>query len=116
MVSLIIQDGWHLYANPTGVPELKPTALAIDRSSEPLATLVKVTYPAGEAKVLESNGTEKVPLYEGKLAFQVRLELSPDVKPGSIRVKLVLSYQACNDRLCLAPASLEIPLEISVAR
>ncbi len=115
-VSLTIQDGWHLYANPTGVPELKPTTLTIDRTSEPMATLVKVTYPAGEAKVLESTGTEKVSLYEGKVPLTVRIRLASDAKPGMIRVNLQLSYQACNDRLCLAPARLEIPLEISVAR
>jgi uncharacterized protein YyaL (SSP411 family) len=116
VVSLTIQDGWHLYANPTGVPELKPTTLTIDRSSEPLATVVKVTYPAGEAKILESTGTEKVSLYEAKIQVSVRIRLADDVKPGAVRVKLQLSYQACNDRLCLAPAKLEIPLEISVAR
>ncbi len=116
VVSLTIQDGWHLYANPTGVPELNPTTIDLDRTSEPLATLLKVTYPAGEAKVLGSIGTEKVPLYEGKVPLIVRIRLAADAKPGTIRMKLQLSYQACNDRLCLAPASLGIPLEISVAR
>ena len=68
-VSLTIQDGWHIYANPTGVPELKPTTLDLDPDLRAVATLVKVTYPAGEAKVLGSIGTEKVPLYEGKVQF-----------------------------------------------
>ena len=116
VVSVTIQDGWHIYANPTGVPELKPTTLELDPDSERSATLVNLTYPAGEAKVLGSIGTEKVPLYEGKVQITARLRLAADAKPGSVQLKLQLSYQACNDRLCLAPASLEIPVDITVGR
>jgi hypothetical protein len=78
--------------------------------------MVKVTYPAGEPKVLESTGTEKIPLYEGKVPLTVRLRIARDARPGTTVVKLRLSYQACDDRLCLAPATLEIPLEIPVGR
>ena len=114
-VSITIQDGWHIYANPTGALELRPTTLTLDPTSERSATLVDVTYPAGDAKVLGSIGTEKVPLYEGKIRIGARIRLAADAKPGAIPIKLRLSYQACNDRLCLAPANLEIPLDLSVA-
>ncbi|MGP0065263.1 MAG: DUF255 domain-containing protein [Isosphaeraceae bacterium] len=115
-VSVTIREGWHIYANPTGALELKPTTLKLDPASERSASLVDVQYPAGEAQVLGSIGTEKVPLYEGKVAIAVRLRLAADARPGSIRLKLGLSYQACNDRLCLAPATLEIPVDITVGR
>jgi uncharacterized protein YyaL (SSP411 family) len=116
VVSVTIQGGWHIYANPTGAAELKPTTLRLDPASERSATLVSVKYPAGEAKVLGSIGTEKVALYEGKVQLTARIRLAEDAKPGSIPLKLALCYQACNDRLCLAPASLEIPLDVAVAR
>jgi uncharacterized protein len=116
LVSVTIRDGWHIYANPTGVPELRPTTLKLAPDSERLATLVDVTYPAGEAKVLASTGTEKVPLYEGKLQIKARIRLAADARPGSIPLKLRLNYQACNDRLCLAPANLEIPVDVTVER
>jgi uncharacterized protein YyaL (SSP411 family) len=114
VVSVTIQDGWHIYANPTGIPELKPTTLRLDPASDRSATLINLTFPAGEAKVLGSIGTGKVPLYEGKVQIIARLRLAADTKPGSVQLKLQLSYQACNDRLCLAPASLEIPVDITV--
>jgi uncharacterized protein YyaL (SSP411 family) len=116
VVSVTIQDGWHIYANPTGIPELKPTTLALAAASQRSATLVKVAYPAGEAKVLGAIGTEKVPLYQGTVRFAARLRLAESAQPGSLQLKLKLSFQACNDRLCLAPANLEIPLNVSVAR
>jgi hypothetical protein len=31
-----------------------------------------------------------------------------------VRLNLKLKYQACDDKVCLAPASLAIPLEITI--
>ncbi len=72
-------------------------------------TLVKVSYPIGDAKILGSLGTEHVALYERKVEFTARLKLAADAKPGPIPLKFVLSYQSCNDRLCLAPAKMKFP-------
>ena len=72
------------------------------------------TYPAGQAKVLGSLGKEKVSLYEGKLDIPVRVALSPETPKGKITLMFKLKYQACDDKVCLAPASLTIPLELVV--
>ena len=80
IVTVQIQDGWHIYANPAGLAEMKPTTLGLDPQSERAVRLVKVSYPAGEAKVLGSLGTEKVALYEGKVEFTARLRLADDAK------------------------------------
>ena len=93
---------------------MKPTTLDLDPQSAKIATLLKVAYPAGEAKVLGSLGTEKVSLYEKDVQILARLRIAEDAKPGSVVLKFKLSYQACNDRLCEAPAKLEIPLTVSV--
>ncbi len=116
VVTVTIDDGWHIYANPTGVREMKPTTLDLDPQSQPSARLLKVSYPPGAKKVLGSLGDEKVSLYEGKVELKARLRLAEDVKPGKLELKLRLSYQACDDRLCRAPAKLEIPLSVRVAR
>jgi uncharacterized protein YyaL (SSP411 family) len=115
-IHVTIKPAWHIYANPTGLSELKPTTLELDPLSTKIATLIKVAYPAGEAKVLASLGTERVALYEQNVQIPVRVKLQQDVKPGSVVLTFLLSYQACNDRLCDAPAKLEIPLTVSVGR
>jgi uncharacterized protein YyaL (SSP411 family) len=116
VVTLTIGKGWHIYANPTGVPEMKPTVLGLDPQSEASAALVKVTYPAGLAKVLGSLGTEKVGLYEGKVELKARLRIAADAQPGSVELNFKLSYQACDERQCQAPAKLEIPLAVTVGQ
>ena len=113
VVTVTILNGWHIYGNPTGVPELKPTTLSLLPHPDKSVTLVKVSYPIGDAKILGSLGTEHVALYEHKVEFRARLKLSEDAKPSPVPVKFLLSYQSCNDRLCLAPAKMEVPLIVS---
>jgi uncharacterized protein YyaL (SSP411 family) len=109
-VALEIKPGWHLYANPTGVEILKPTTLDLEPGQS--AADLRVTYPAGQAKVLGSLGQEKVSLYEGKVEIPVKFALAKDTKPGTLTLRFRLRYQACDDKVCLAPASLTIPLEL----
>jgi uncharacterized protein YyaL (SSP411 family) len=116
VIKLSIKPGWHLYANPTGLAELEPTAIELDRLSEKTVSLLEAGYPAGEKKVLASVGTEKVALYEREVELRAHCKLAADAKPGSVTIKFVLKYQACNDRLCLAPDQLEVPLGMSVGR
>jgi DsbC/DsbD-like thiol-disulfide interchange protein len=116
VVTVTIEPGWHLNANPAGAPELKPTTLGLDPSSKPSAELVEVKYPAGEAKALASTGPDNIPVYEGKVEINARIRLAEQARPGPLRLTLVLGYQACNDKLCLAPARLEVPLDVNVGR
>ena len=116
IVTAKIQNGWHIYANPAGLAEMIPTTLGLNSQTPQAISLVKVSYPAGEAKVLSSVGTEKVALYEGKVEFTARLKISEQAKPGAVAVPLKLSYQACNDRVCQAPAQLEISLTVTVGQ
>jgi uncharacterized protein YyaL (SSP411 family) len=114
LILVTIQPGWHIHANPTGLSILQPTTLDLDPETAKIATLIQVAYPRGEAKVLASLGTERVALYEKDLQIPVRLHMGQNVKPGSTLLKFLLSYQACNERLCDAPAKLEIPLTVTI--
>jgi uncharacterized protein len=111
-LTLSVKPGWHVYANPPGVETLKPTTVAL--AADQPASLVKVEYPAGASKVLASSGDEKVNLYEGKTALTARVRLARDLKPGPAALKLLIHYQACDDRACLAPASLAVTVPLTV--
>jgi uncharacterized protein YyaL (SSP411 family) len=116
IVTATIQKGWHLYANPAGLPEMNPTTLQLDPAARKTVSVIKVSYPKGKAQVVEPAGPDQVYVYEEKVELTVRLRLADETKPGSVSVPLILSYQACNDRLCQAPARLRVPLTFTVNR
>ncbi len=112
VVSLAIQNGWHLYANPTGQEFLKPTTIALEPGQA--AESIQVDYPKGKAQVLASTGAEKVSLYEGEIKIPLRIRLASDAKPGKTRVLLRIDYLACDAKMCLPPARLVVPLDLTV--
>ena len=111
-VAIAIKEGWHIHANPTGVDVLIPTTLVLE-PGQPGADL-HIDYPPGKSRVLGSLGTEKVALYEGNFNIPVRITLPRDAPAGKTTLTLKLNYQPCDERVCLAPASLEIPLEVTI--
>jgi DsbC/DsbD-like thiol-disulfide interchange protein len=115
IVKLAIKPGWHIYANPTGVAEVGPSRLELHPESRKLVTIEQPVYPAGVVKVLASSGTEKVALYEKEAEIKAACKVAKDATPGSVAIKYTLSYQACNDNLCRAPALLEIPLTLKIS-
>ncbi|MDR3637686.1 MAG: DUF255 domain-containing protein [Isosphaeraceae bacterium] len=110
-VTVTLKKGWHIYANPTS-DDLKPTTLVVAPDQD--ATLVKVTYPAGESKQLVSTGDAKVAVYEGRVVLAAQVKLGQGPPPDAL--KLQLRYQACDDRACLAPATLAVPVSLIAKR
>jgi uncharacterized protein YyaL (SSP411 family) len=111
ILTLTIEDPWHIYANPTGTANVKPTVVTLAPGGP--AVLERVDYPRGEAKAL-GGLTEKIPVYEGRVVITARVGLKPDAKAGPSELTFQVRYQACDDRACLAPASLSVPLRVDV--
>jgi DsbC/DsbD-like thiol-disulfide interchange protein len=116
VVTVTIQAGWHIYANPTGLAEMKPTKLELDSSASVAASLVNVSYPEGKAQAVDPGLPGRVYVYEGKVELAARVRVVESTKAGSVTIPLILSYQACNDRMCEAPTKLKLPWTIKVKR
>jgi uncharacterized protein YyaL (SSP411 family) len=112
-LTLKVAGGWHLTANPSGRPSLKPTTIELLPAKD--VVLEPVTYPPGVPRTL-AGGDEPVPVYEGTIQIPLALRLAAQISPGRHQLKLQLRYQACSDRACLAPATLVVPLQIDVSR
>jgi uncharacterized protein YyaL (SSP411 family) len=111
-VSLAVNPGWHIYANPSGVEGVSPTRVALGTGQG--AALEKVDYPPGERKQLASSGSERVAVYEGKVTLGVHVRIDTEAKPGPRTLKLTLHYQACDERSCVAPARMEVEVPVTV--
>ena len=121
-LTLSIAPGWHIWVHETqarGVPGVAVfdgalfTTLALEPAAGPLR-LVGVQWPEPHtAKADVGDGPQSYAVYEGSTTLFARLALSADAS-GEIAADLVLSVQACNDRTCLAPGDLRVPLRVRV--
>ena len=111
-VTLSIKDNYHLYANPAGSDDVMPTVISLAPNAP--VRLAQIRYPQGESKNLAASGDARVLVYEKDVTLFVKLRVPPDPKPGATSVPLRVRYQACDDKACLAPVTLEIPVTIEV--
>ena len=88
-----IRDGWHVNANPASMKFLIPTEVVGD--------VRNLAYPPGESFKFEF-AEDAIDVYGGET--QIRGEVSS----GAKTVELI--YQACDDRRCLSPRTVEVEL------
>jgi DsbC/DsbD-like thiol-disulfide interchange protein len=103
VLTVTVEDGWHLNANDPDRPYLIPTTLEID---PPAGTTVEtIRYPDAVVRSLGFAPDTRLRLYEGKFTIAVR------VKGPLEHFDAKLGYQACNDETCLPPRTLPVPFD-----
>jgi Thiol:disulfide interchange protein DsbD, N-terminal len=107
-VEMKIGEHWHVNSHAPSEPYLIPTVLALTTSR---GTLSPIRYPKDVERRFEF-ADKPLRVYERTVRFEADLEI-PAGAPGEVRVTGDLSYQACNERQCFAPA--KIPLEATIA-
>ena len=101
-----IQAGWHVFSlNPGGDGLLIPTGITVNDREQ--FRDVGALMVEGKEVRKEMEGMGMVSYYEYEAVF--KLSLIP-YKPGN--VSGVVSFQVCNDRMCLPPA--EVPFSVKL--
>jgi uncharacterized protein YyaL (SSP411 family) len=90
-----IAPGHHINAHPAG-PGLIQTQLRVTSSA---ASPPQVTYPPPQMQSL-AFAEQPIPVYSGQADFLVHWDAAPTTSTN-----IVLTYQACDDRACLPPAT-----------
>lgn len=102
----------HTFIGPpsddAGKPVLAPFLAAFDGTQYPEAKMGKAPDPMGEKPFIE------VPLYAKKAVSFARFKLKPDAPLGEHTFDVFLSYQACDDHMCLMPEELKLPVKIKI--
>ena len=99
-VTLAIDPGYHINANPASLDYLIPTSVNV-----PGAAQAKVTYPSGKVfrpKFLN----EGLSVYEGTVTIEV--ELPKGTLASAQSLPLQIEVQACTDEICLPPATITV--------
>jgi thiol-disulfide isomerase/thioredoxin len=108
-VTFSIQKEWYIYA-PTGV----------NASRGKIETKVVFTPPSG----ISRSGKIQLPkphykngyqAYEGdSITMSQKFQLSETIKPGQYEINVKVTYQTCNDEICLPPVTDEVKIIVRV--
>jgi len=110
-LELVIAPGYHLNPAQPADPQAVPTRLAF-QTAPGLKIAPPRFPPPREMKLAFSE--RPVPVLGGKVLLRTRLRVLPGAAPGTRRVKVILSYQACTDQACLMPRRQEFEFPIVV--
>ncbi|MFG0283961.1 MAG: thioredoxin domain-containing protein [Phycisphaerales bacterium JB039] len=100
-VTLAIDEGWHINASSASAPELTPTALDV-RSDAPIEVL-DITYPPS-SPLQAAYAEAPIDVLAGEVRIVALVRFGGAAPPGPTPVRILVQYQACNDRACLEPA------------
>ena len=106
-----LPENIHVQSDKPRESYLIPTVLSFTLSKG--VTLEGITYPAATDFFLVGQ-TEALAVFENEFTIEARLALSPDVSPGELVVPGRFQYQACDDRICFAPATAPVEWRLRV--
>jgi cytochrome c biogenesis protein CcdA len=102
---------FHVQSNKPLDEFLIPTILTVTPPEG--LTVREVVYPA--PVMFEVLGfDEPLAVFDQTFVIGVALEVGKDVRPGRFAIKSTLGYQACDDKQCLMPTSVEMSAHLDV--
>jgi uncharacterized protein len=105
-LTLNVEEGWHLYANPVGNADLTSAQTTVTITGKVKPKDVKIEYPKG--KIIEDKTIGNYSTYDGKVVIKAKVSRAKDdTGPLDVTIKL----QACNEKLCLPPGKVKVEVK-----
>jgi len=114
-VVLTVDEGWHTQSHIPTYENLIGTVVGLDvppgwpAPGEP-------TYPPGEMQTFGFAPDQPISVYDGEIVIVARLEVPAGVEDGTYPIRATVRYQACDDRMCLAPVDVERTTGLTVGQ
>ncbi|MBX9681360.1 MAG: protein-disulfide reductase DsbD N-terminal domain-containing protein [Gemmataceae bacterium] len=108
LLTLDINKGWHLYANPVGNDDFESARTQVKIDSKSAPATVKIDYPKGNVHDVKMIG--KMHVYQGKVEIRANVQRAQgDQGPLDVSVK----FMACGDEngQCLLPATVKLQVK-----
>jgi DsbC/DsbD-like thiol-disulfide interchange protein len=101
-----LKPGYHVNSNVSPTYPLK-IALASNGS----AVLENVAFPAPKKHTIAG---ETLSVFDGDIKLKLTFKVAPNAPVGRTMLTSKVSYQACDDRVCLRPDSIELKLPLDI--
>jgi DsbC/DsbD-like thiol-disulfide interchange protein len=111
-VEIVVQDGFHVHANPPSLPNFIATQVTLE-SSNGLA-VGKPVYPAPTANKKFQFSDAPLAVYEGRVIVKVPVKAPPGAPVGSFSLKGKVRAQPCDEEVCYPPRNLEVSIPVMV--
>ena len=113
-VAATIEANWHLYSatQPPGGPN--PTRFQIAPGT-PFEIFGKPRQSTPTTE-FDSNFGIDTEYFSGEADFWIPVRVAPDTAPGEYHLQLQAVYQVCDEKVCLPPRRIPIPLKVLVVR
>lgn len=106
-----IEETWHINAHKPNEEYLIPTVLEIPNDLG--ISIISEKYP--DAKNIRFEFSDQpVAVYEGEILLGAVIKIPENIELGNYNLIVRLSYQACNNQSCLAPAEVQDTISIEV--
>lgn len=111
-LSLQLRPGYHVQSNTPTDPYLIPLKLAWNPG---VLESTGVMYPKPQ---MEKYAFSPTPLsvFSGNFDLITRFKVPATANAGQTSVSGKLHYQACDDKMCLAPKNLDVVLQVDVVK
>lgn len=110
-LQITLEDNFHVQSNKPLDEFLVPTVLTVKPPQG--ATVREIVYPKPVTFTV-AGFDEPLAVFDHSFVIGVALQVANDLQPGVFPVTAELQYQACNDKTCLAPTTLELKTEIKI--
>ncbi len=114
-VRFTVAPGYHINSNRPLLDYLIPTRLQWSPSA---VRHMGDRFPPAELKSFSFSPEKKLSIYEGEQTLKSRFAVPATAPPGKLTLSGKLHYQACDDKACYPPATVDVrvPLEIQASR
>ncbi|MFH1372252.1 MAG: cytochrome c biogenesis protein CcdA [bacterium] len=108
-VVVSVKSGWHINSVEPYQDWLIPADLAFD----PITELIidSIIFPDSYDALLTG---ETFSVYGGRSVIRFSVTVAADAQPGTYQLPIRFTYQACNDRECRPPETIEMQLSVTV--
>ena len=110
-VTIAIQHGYHINANPPTFSYLKATEVSVENGDAVLVGFI--IYPNALTKKF-SFAEQPLAVYEGEVAIKLMLKAAKGAAKKTYSLPAKLKVQACDDQVCYPPGTIDIPIPATI--